>query len=604
MKEIYNGLEIDYSFDSLMTPFGLATVEDRYLWRDENTQRMFARVAMAGADDQAHGQRMYSYFARHWAIPPTPGLTNSGTDRGESISCFLNSVPDSLSGIFATYTENAHLASNGGGIGSYWGNLRGIGAKVKGGGETSGVIPFLKIMDAATLGVSQGKSRRGAAAAYLPISHPEIEEFIDIRRASGGDANRKCLNLFHGVTIPDEFMKAAWEQRDWNLICPKTKEVVKTVDARELLQKIVLARLETGTPYIVFSDTANKSVPDYHVKEGLIPVTSNLCSEIWEATTEERTAVCNLFQLNQLYFDAWSKDPLFLEDCMRYADNILQKFIDEAPDSMAKAKFSASQERSLGIGVMGFHSYLQSKMIPFESGMAKSVNMRMGKHIKAGLDAANLKLAQEKGACPDAAKYGVMRRCTYVTAIAPTATVSIICGTVSPSMEPWSANSFTQKTLSGSFSVKNVYLERLLEEKGQNTKEVWSSITTNEGSVAHLEFLTEYEKDVFKTAREMDQMWIIEHASTRQPFVDQMISTNLFVAANVNKLDLLMLHMMAWYKGLKSLYYIRSLSLRRADKVSQKVARENLDEDEVRVETQPEPSTFSSFDAGACMGCQ
>lgn len=596
MKENYKGIEIDYSYDSLITPFGLATVNDRYLWGDENVQRMYARVALAGADDQAHAQRMYSYFARHWATPPTPGLTNAGTDRGQVISCFLNQVPDNRKGIFDTFSENAELAANGGGIGTYWGHVRGIGARVRGGGVSSGVVPFMKIQDSVTMGISQGNLRRGSAAIYLPIDHPEIEEFIEIRRATGGDANRKCLNLFNGVTIPDAFMQAIETDQQWDLICPNTKNVVRSVNARELFQKLVTARLETGTPYIVFKDTANNAIPDFHKLAGLYPETSNLCSEIWLPTSDDRTAVCCLFQLNQLYFDDWRKDPLFLEDCVRYTDNMLQNFIDTAPAEMARAVYSASRERSLGIGVMGFHSYLQSKMIPFESAMAKSVNLRMGKHIHAGCELATVKLAEEKGPCPDAADYGVMRRNANVTAIAPTASVSIICGTVSPSMEPWSSNSFTQKTLSGSFSVKNVFLEKLLDSYGQNTKETWSSITAHEGSVQHLNFLQEYEKEVFKTAFEMDQRWIIEHAGTRQPFVHQMISTNLFLRADCHKNELIGLHYMAWKHGLKSLYYIRSMSLRRADKVSQKVIRENLEA--------PVEESFSSFDTGGCVACQ
>lgn len=596
MKENYNGIEIDYQYDSLLTPFGLATLEDRYLWNDENPQRMYARVSAAGADDAAHAQRMYGYMSRQWATPPTPGLTNSGTDRGLSISCYLNEVPDSLDGIFATYSENGNLAANGGGIGTYWGNLRGIGAKVKGGGETSGVVPFMKISDAVTLGVSQGRQRRGSAAAYLPICHPEIEEFIDIRRASGGDANRKCLNLFTGITIPDAFMEAAKYNQQWNLICPKTGDVVKSVDARELYQKILMSRLETGTPYIIFIDRVNENIPEFHKKAGLWVKTSNLCSEISLPTNHERTAVCNLFQLNQLHFDEWSKDPLFIEDCVRYSDNILQDFIDTAPDSMSKARFSAMRERSLGIGVMGFHSYLQSKMIPFESAMATSVSMRMGKHIKAMCDAATEKLAIEKGACPDAQDYGVMRRNANVTAIAPTASVSIICGTVSPSMEPWSANSFIQKTLSGSFSVKNRYLEALLEKYGHNTPETWSSITTHDGSVQHLSFLSDYEKEVFRTAMEIDQRWIIEHASIRQESVDQMISTNLFLRADCHKAELMGLHTYAYARKLKSLYYVRSMSIRRADKVSHSVVREKIEEEA--------PPSFSSFSADGCMSCQ
>jgi ribonucleoside-diphosphate reductase alpha chain len=353
--------------------------------------------------------------------------------------------------------------------------------------------------------------------------------------------------------------------------------------------------LETGEPYLLFIDEVNRNIPEFHKKEGLVVKTSNLCSEITLATSKLRTAVCCLFQINQLYFDEWKKDLLFIEDCVRFTDNVLQIFVDTAPEGMVKAKFSASQERSIGIGVMGFHSYLQSKMIPYGSAMAKSVNLRIGKHINDACDAATHVLALEKGPCPDAAKYGVMVRNANVSAIAPTASTSIILAESSPAMEPMSANAFTQKTLSGSFSVRNKFLEKLLEEKGMNTAEVWSIITTNEGSVQSLDFLTEYEKDVFKTAMEIDPLWIIEHASVRQPFVDQAISTNVYLPANVHKSQLLDIHIYAWKKGLKSLYYCRSKSLRRADKVSQKVEREIIEEQ------QP---TFSSFDAGDCLGCQ
>lgn len=597
--ELYKGITVDYSRDALMTDFGKATVNDRYLWQGENIQQMFARVALAGADDLEHGQRMYDYISEHWCIGSTPILSNADTDRGLEISCFLNEVPDKLAGIFGLYHENAHLAAGGGGIGSYWGNLRGIGAKVRGGGETSGVIPFLKIMDACTIGVSQGGQRRGSAAAYLPINHPEIEEFIDIRKATGGDPNRKCLNLFNGITITDEFMNCVRHGEPFSLRCPKTGETTSTVDARGLFAKILTSRMETGTPYLVFIDTVNKHIPEFHKKDGLVVKTSNLCSEISLATNEERTAVCCLFQINQLYADKWMKAPKFIEDIVRYTDNILQKFIDKAKNipGMEKAVFSASQERSLGIGVMGFHSYLQSKNIPFESAMAQSINQRIGDFIKTHCDAATELLAREKGPCPDAARHGVMRRNANVTAIAPTASVSIICGTVSPSMEPMSANAFTQKTLSGSFLVKNQFLEKVLEGYGKNTKEIWSSIITHEGSVQHLEFLSEWEKDVFKTAFELDQRWVLTHAAVRQKYVDQMISTNLFLRPDVHKKVLMGLHVMAFELGLKSLYYLRSLSIRRADKVSHSVQREKLDE-------VVEEKGFSSFDADGCLSCQ
>jgi len=595
----YKGIILDYSRDDLMTEFGKRTTEDRYLLEGEDNQIMFARVAFAGADDLPHAQRLYDYFSQHWAMPATPVLSNLGTKRGLPISCFLNEVPDSLTGIFNSYVENAALASNGGGIGTYWGNLRGIGAFVsKGTGTTSGIVPFLKVMDSSTLAVSQGNLRRGSAAIYLNVHHPEIEEFIEIRRPTGGDINRKTLNLHHGLLISDEFMEAVRVGDTYEIRCPHTGEVLEEKSARDIWQRILTARLETGEPYIVNIDEVNRTIPQFHRDEGLLVKTSNLCSEISLPTNDERTAVCCLTQLNQLYYDTWSKVDGFIEDIVRFADNVLQIFVDTAPESMAKAIFSAKQERSLGIGVMGFHSYLQSRGVPFESGMAKSLNINMGRHIAEQCKAATITLAEEKGPCPDAKKYGVMVRNANVTAIAPTASVSIIAGIVSPSMEPWSGNAFTQKTLSGSFLVKNRFLELLLEEKGMNTDEIWSSIITNEGSVQHLECLDDDEKDVYKTAFEIDQRWVIEHAATRQPHVDQMISTNVFLPADVHKKVLHDIHFMAWEKGMKSLYYCRSRSLRRADKVSHLVERRTFEDAE------EEQAEVTSFDTGDCMGCQ
>lgn len=591
----YKGIILDYSRDELMTDFGRATTRDRYHYGDEDDQQMFARCALAGSDDLEHAQRLYDYFSRHWAMPATPVLSNLGTPRGLPISCFLNEVPDTLDGIFDEYVENSFLASNGGGIGAYWGNLRGVGAKVRGEGTTSGIVPFLKVMDSATLAVSQGNLRRGSAATYLPIHHPEIEEFIEIRRPTGGDTNRKTLNLHHGITITNKFMRAVERGTKFPLMCPHSKEVIKRVDARDLWQRILTARVETGEPYIVYVDTVNEYIPNFHKKAGLYVKTSNLCSEISLPTNAERTAVCCLIQLNQLYYDEWQSNSLFIEDIVRFADNVLSEFIFHAPDEMRKAKFSAAQERSLGVGVMGFHSYLQKINVPFESGMAKSININMAKHIAQKCNEATVVLANIKGPCPDAARYGQMVRNANVTAIAPTASVSIITGTVSPSMEPLSANAFTQKTLSGSFLVKNKFLERLLKEKEMNTDAVWSSIITHEGSVQHLDFLSEDEKAIFKTAFELDQNWIIEHAAVRQQYVDQMISTNLFIPADIHKAELHKIHFNAWKKGMKSLYYCRSKSIRRADKVSHQVEREHVAED---------AKSFNSFDSGDCLGCQ
>lgn len=502
-------------------------------------------------------------------------------------NCFLNEVQDDIEGIFSIYTENAYLAADGGGIGTYWSNLRSIGKRVRETGTTCGIVPFMKIMDSSTLAVSQGNLRRGSAAVYLNIHHPEIEEFLDVRKPTGGDVNRKTLNLHHGVVITDVFMDAVEKDKEHELIDPKDNDVVKKVPARELWQKILTTRIETGEPYIIFIDTVNKHIPDFHKKRGLLVKTSNLCSEIVLPTSQERSAVCCLSQINQYYYEDWRKAPMFVEDIVRFADNVLTYFTRRAPqERMKKSIFSAAQERSLGIGVMGFHSLLQKKRIPFESAMAKALNINIGRYIQKKAQEATVKLAQEKGACPDARMYGVLVRNANVTAIAPTASVSIILGNISPSMEPFAGNAFTHKTLSGSFLVKNKEMEILLEEKGKNDDKTWSSIITHEGSVQHLDFLSADEKEIFRTAFELDQRWIIEHASTRQKYVDQSISTNLFLPADVQKAELNYIHFLAWKRGLKSLYYCRSKSLRRSDKVSHKVERVRPVEDDTCIACQ------------------
>lgn len=574
-------ITIDYSRDSYLTDFGKATLDDRYLLPDEKYQDMFARVAGFYADDADHAARIYDYMSKMWFMPATPILSNGGTTtsgdkaRGLPISCFLNETDDSLQGIVDLWNENVWLASRGGGIGSYWGNLRALGEKVGRNGKTSGVVPFVRVQDSLTLAISQGSLRRGSSAVYLDISHPEIEEFIDIRRPTGGDPNRKALNLHHGVAVTDAFMEAVEKDEKWNLLSPKDKHVVDTVKARDLWAKLLTTRIETGEPYILFIDTVNKAIPQHHKEAGLTVKMSNLCSEITLPTGYDhhgisRTAVCCLSSLNVEYFDEWKSEPHFIEDVMRFLDNVLQDFIDTAPDNMKRAKYSAQRERSVGLGVMGFHSYLQSKMIPFESVMAKVWNKKMFEHIRKQADAASLKLGEERGPCPDAAEFGSKERFSNKMAIAPTASISIITGNASPGIEPYAANVFTQKTLSGSFPVRNKYLRQLLVEKGQDNADVWSSITTHEGSVQHLDFLDEAEKLVFKTAYEMDQRWVVEHSGDRAPFICQAASINLFLPANVHKRDLHMLHYMAWKKGVKSLYYCRSASLQRSDKVSNK----------------------------------
>jgi ribonucleoside-diphosphate reductase alpha chain len=558
----------DSSRDALLTDFGKETLQDRYLLPGESYQDLFARVAAAYADDQPHAQRIYDYISRLWFMPATPVLSNGGTGRGLPISCYLNSVSDSLEGIVATWNENVWLASRGGGIGTYWGNVRGIGEPVGLNGKTSGIIPFVRVMDSLTLAISQGSLRRGSAACYLDVSHPEIEEFLEIRKTSG-DFNRKALNLHHGVLLTDEFMEAVRDGADFHLRSPKDQSIRGTVNARALFQKLVEVRLATGEPYIVFNDTVNRTMPKHHRDLGLKVSTSNLCSEITLPTGKDhlgndRTAVCCLSSVNLETWDQWNGDKQFIEDVMRFLDNVLQDYIDRAPDEMARAKYSAARERSVGLGVMGYHSFLQARLIPFESAMAKSWNLKMFKHINTQVNEASMMLAHERGPCPDAADMGVMERFSCKMAIAPTASISIICGGTSACIEPIPANIYTHKTLSGSFSIKNPYLEKLLIEKSKDSTNVWNTILENGGSVQHLEFLSQEEKDAFKTSFEIDQRWLLELAADRTPYIDQAQSLNLFIPADVEKWDLLMLHFRAWELGVKSLYYLRSKSVQRA----------------------------------------
>ena len=575
--EGHGQVTIDRSRDALLTDFGKATLDDRYLLPGESYQDLFARVASAYGDDAAHAQRIYDYISKLWFMPATPVLSNGGTTRGLPISCFLNEADDSLDGILGLWNENVWLASKGGGIGSYWGNLRSIGEKVGQNGKTSGIVPFIRVMDSLTLAISQGSLRRGSAAVYLPVSHPEIEEFIDIRRPTGGDPNRKALNLHHGILIPDAFMRAVEADEEWALTSPKDGAVIRKISARGLWIRILLARIEQGEPYIIYSDAVNNARPEYHKLAGLEVKTSNLCSEITLPTGrdqhgQQRTAVCCLSSLNFETWFEWKDHPTFIEDVMRFLDNVLQSFIDTAPDSMARARYSAMRERSVGLGVMGFHSFLQAQNVPFESVVAKVWNKRMFKHIRAQADAASVRLANERGPCPDAAEYGFNERFSNKMAIAPTASISVICGGASAGIEPIAANVYNHKTLSGSFIVRNPHLKKVLAKHGRDDDDTWTSITVSKGSVQHLDFLDEQEKAVFKTAFELDQRWVVEHAADRTPFICQAQSVNLFLPANVHKRDLHQIHFQAWKKGMKSLYYCRSLSIQRADTISEKVA--------------------------------
>ena len=586
---------INYDRDKYLSEFSHKTLQDRYLVNGENSpQDAFARAAKAFSDDDAHAQRLYDYASKLWFMFSTPVLSNGGTTRGLPISCFLNYVEDSRQGITGHYTENAFLSSVGGGVGGCWSDVRSVGSKTSNGSESTGVIPFMKVVDAEMLAFSQGVTRRGSYAAYLDISHPEVEEFLDVRKPTGGDVNRKSVNLHHGILIGDDFMEliegATREEGyddSWDLIDPHTNQVTKTVSAKTLWVKLIQNRVETGEPYIMFKDTVQDALPKYQKEAGLKVNHSNLCSEITLATDDDRTAVCCLSSVNLEEYDEWKHDDNFIPDLIRMLDNVISYFIENAPMHLAKAVYSASRERSLGLGAMGFHAYLQRHNIPFESASAKGANMKMFQHIKWRAVNATKQLAEERGECPDGVGHGV--RNAHLLAVAPNASSSIICGNTSPSIEPYRANAFTQKTKSGSSLLKNEYLEHVLQELDQDTDEVWKSIITNNGSVQHLDFLDEWTKDVFKTAVEIDQKWIIDMAADRQMDICQSQSLNIFFPANVSKQELHAIHMMAWKRKVKTLYYLRSEAIKRAETVSDEALRQYI---------------FDSIDDAGCVACE
>ena len=588
-------VEIDFKRDRYLSEFSIKTLQDRYLVNGEGSpQQAFARAAEAFADDDAHAQRLYDYASKLWFMFSTPILSNGGTKRGLPISCFLNYVDDSRRGITDHYTENAFLSSVGGGVGGYWGDIRSVGSKTSNGSESTGVIPFMKVVDAEMLAFSQGVTRRGSYAAYLPMNHPEIEEFLDVRKPTGGDINRKSTNLHHGVVVPDTFMElieGATKQEgfddSWELVDPNTKCVTKTVSAKTLWVKLIQNRVETGEPYIMFGDTVQEALPQCQKDLGLQVHQSNLCSEITLVTSEDRTAVCCLSSVNLEEYDEWSNDPQFIPDLVRMLDNVLTHFIANAPDELQKARFSAEKERSIGLGAMGFHAYLQRHNIPFESAMAKGRNMAMFWHIKSAAETASRTLAVERGEAPDAKGTG-MRNC-HLLAVAPNASSSIICGNTSPSIEPYRANAYTQKTKSGTSLQKNEYLEDLLRDLGMDTDDVWKSIVTNGGSVAHLDFLDDWTKDVFKTAVEIDQRWVIDMAADRQKHICQSQSLNVFFPSDVSKQELHAVHMAAWKKKVKTLYYLRSEAYKRAETVSDEALRQRI---------------FDSMDENECLACE
>jgi len=588
-------MQLNYNRDKYLSEFSIKTLEDRYLVGDETSpQDAFARAAISFADDDSHAQRLYDYASKLWFMFSTPVLSNGGTKRGLPISCFLNYVDDSREGITDHYTENAFLSSVGGGVGGCWSGVRSVGSKTSNGSESTGVIPFMKVVDAEMLAFSQGVTRRGSYAAYLDISHPEIEEFLDVRKPTGGDINRKSTNLHHGVVISDSFMdvieratRIAGYDDSWPLIDPHSGATIKVVSAKALWVKLIQNRVETGEPYIMFGDTVDEAVPEFQKKLGLKVQQSNLCSEITLPTDKDRTAVCCLSSVNLEEYDEWRLNDQFIPDLIRMLDNVLEYFINYAPDQLSRAKYSAMRERSIGLGAMGFHAYLQRHNIPFESAMAKGKNMQMFGRIKSEAERATRQLAEERGPCPDGKDYGV--RNAHLLAIAPNASSSIICGNTSPSIEPYRANAFTQKTKTGSSLLKNEYLENILQDLGEDTDEVWKSIVTNNGSVQHLDFLDDWTKDVFKTAVEIDQRWIIDLAGDRQEYICQSQSLNVFFPADVSKQELHATHMMAWKRGVKTLYYLRSEAIKRAEKVSDEVLRQRI---------------FESMDDEGCLACE
>ena len=575
------GITIDPNKDSLFDQLGVMRLKESYMTEDEiSPQERFAFVSKTFGSNPEHAQRLYDYVSKHWLSYSTPILSYGRSKRGLPISCYLNYIDDTAEGLVENLSETNWLSMLGGGVG--------IGFGIRSADDKStGVMPHLKMYDASSLAYRQGRTRRGSYAAYLDVDHPDLLLFLEMRKPTG-DQNFRCLNMHHGINISNEFMKVIEKAMtdpeyddSWQLKDPHTKEAREVVSARDIWQRILEMRMQTGEPYLHFIDTSNQMLPEWLKDKGLKINQSNLCSEIILPTNEERTAVCCLSSVNLEFYDAWSKDKRFLRDVLEMLDNVLDLFIDNAPDAISRAKFSASRERSVGVGALGFHAYLQRKGLPFESALAKSANLRMFKHIRKGLDEANKELGKERGEAPDAEGSGL--RCSHIMAVAPNASSSIIMGNTSPSIEPWRANAYRQDTISGSFLNKNKYLDILLKKKCEESAtldydKLWSSIIANDGSVQHLRCLDGYEKDIYKTSMEIDQRWVIEHASDRQTFIDQAQSLNVFFRPDVNIKYLHAVHFMAWKTGLKTMYYCRSEKIGKADKVSRKIERDIIKE--------------------------
>jgi ribonucleoside-diphosphate reductase alpha chain len=593
-------ITLNKSRDSLFDELGKIRLKDSYMMDNETSpQERFAYVSKAFATDQEHAQRLYEYSSKQWLSYSTPILSFGKNKQGMPISCFLNYLEDTSQGLVQNLSETNWLSMMGGGVGVHVG-IRGADEK------SVGVMPHLKTYDVCSLAYKQGRTRRGSYSAYLSIDHPDIIQFLEMRKPTG-DQNMKALNLNHGVNITDKFMSLIEKcmidpstDDSWELIQPHNKKVTEVVSAKALWMKLLELRMQTGEPYIWFIDRANEGVPEYQKKIGLKNNGSNLCCEISLVTSAERTAVCCLSSVNLEYYDDWKTDEKFLPDVLEMLDNVITYFIENAPDEVSRAKFSAYRERSVGVGALGYHAYLQKYGVPFESAIAKGLNISIFKHIRKCLDTANEELAIKRGACPDAADFGVLKRCSHVMAIAPNASSSIIMGNTSPSTELYAANAYRQDTTSGAFLNKNKFLDSLILKESKNKdenwyNEVWSSIISNDGSVQHLTWMDDYTKQVYKTAPEVDQRWVIEQAADRQKFVDQAMSTNLFFAPDVNIKYLHAVHFQAWKQGLKSLYYVRSAKLRKSDKTGQKIERKRI-EDEIIMQ--------DIVDNNTCLACE
>jgi ribonucleoside-diphosphate reductase alpha chain len=597
-QEIVHGINVDYSRDELFDELGIKRLKESYMKDDEvSPQERFAFVSKAFGSNEEHSQRLYEYSSRHWLSYSTPVLSFGRSKRGLPISCFLPYLDDSAEGLVDTLSEVNWLSMLGGGVG--------LGIGIRSADDKSvGVMPHLRTYDASSLAYRQGRTRRGSYAAYLGISHPDIMMFLEMRKPTG-DPNMRALNLHHGINITDDFMHMVEQcmldpnaNDDWELKDPNTNEVREVVSARELWQRILEMRMQTGEPYLHFIDTSNRMMPQFQKDLGLSIKQSNLCSEIILPTDKKRTAVCCLSSLNLEYYDDWKDDSLFLKDVAEMLDNVLQYFIDNAPKTVSRAKYSAMRERSIGIGALGFHAYLQKNNLPWESAMAVGTNNKMFANIKAKLDTANLELGTERGEAPDAA--GTGRRFSHMMAVAPNASSSIIMGNTSPSIEPLRANAYRQDTLSGSMLNKNKWLDRIIKAKcEENAKldynEIWSSIIANDGSAQHLDILDEWQKDVFKTSMEIDQRWVVQHASDRQQYIDQAQSVNLFFRPDSNVKYIHAVHFQAWKSNLKTLYYCRSEKIGKADKVSKKIERQVMEEIDLKA---------LAMDDGVCLSCE